>query len=78
MNDLQLEKLKRFANDQDVSSAVFKLLEDALLKPVNTTDVHKLAAERIAIDVLRDAWKELDKHRSRSPIEQKEGRQIGL
>lgn len=79
MNDLQIEKLKRFANDSDACSAVYKLLENTLLKPINlTTDVNMLAAERIAVDVLKEAWKELDKYKSKGQNEQKEGRQIGL
>lgn len=79
MTDLQLEKLKRFANDPDVCIAVYKLLENTLLKPITkNTDVSTLAAERIAIDILREAWKELDKYKSKGQSEQKEGGQIGL
>lgn len=79
MNDLQIEKLKRFANDSDACIAVYKLLENTLLRPINTTtDVNMLAAERIAVDVLKEAWKELDKYKSKGQNEQKEGRQIGL
>lgn len=80
MNDLQLEKLKRFANDSDVCTAVYKLLENALLKPIvwSQVDVNILASQRIAVDVLKEAWKELDKYKSKSPVEQKEGKQIAL
>lgn len=59
MNSIEQEKLKRFANDLTMSDAVYKLLLDAFLKSKITQDVYILAASRLSVDFLNQAWKEL-------------------
>jgi hypothetical protein len=57
------EKLKRFAQDQRMNSAVHRVLLASFLKPRKNADVHELAASRIAIDMLQEAWKDIEAHR---------------
>lgn len=56
------EKLKRFVADQAMSEAVYEVLLNAFLKDRKTEDVAVLAAERIALLRLQDAWRELKKY----------------
>lgn len=57
------EKLKRFAQDQRTREAVHRLLLASFLKPRKGADVHELAASRLAIDMLQDAWKDIEAYR---------------
>lgn len=57
------EKLRQFINDRAMSEAVFRALLDKLLEWDGAADVHMLAADRIAQETLKRAWKELEKYR---------------
>lgn len=57
------EKLKRFASDQRMMGAVYHVLLAAFLEKDKGADVHQLAASRIAIDRLQDAWKKLEAYK---------------
>lgn len=59
MNATQREKINRFLNDTVMSSTVREVILNAYLKPRADRDVQTLAASRIAIDLLDEAWKEL-------------------
>ena len=72
------DKLKHFLNDQAMVKAVHGLLLRSFLKPSKERDVQSLAASRIAIDLLDDAWKELNKLRSDSEREDKVINNIGV
>ena len=72
MNDIENEKLKRFLNDKVMSKAVYDLLLLSFLSPVQkSADVMILAASRLAIDLLGEAWKELQKFKSEEEKEEK-------
>lgn len=62
MNDTQKEKIRRFLNDEIMSKTVYDVLLRSFLDSTLSSDVQVLAAQRIAIDLLQDAWKELQKH----------------
>lgn len=55
-------RITRFLNDEGTSQAVYSVLLDTFLKDKNT-DVHMLAAGRLAVDYLQRGWKELEKCR---------------
>ena len=75
MTDAEKEKLKRFLNDKVMSKAVYDLLLASFLAPrvqkSMDADVMILAASRLAIDLLGEAWKELQKFKSEEEKEEK-------
>ena len=56
-------KLKRFASDLAMKDAVYRVLLTAFLKPRKDADVHTLAAKSISIDMLQEAWKDIERYR---------------
>ena len=46
-------------NDEQLSETVHDVLLRAFMKPAPVSDVYVLAASRLAIDLLEQAWKEL-------------------
>lgn len=71
-------KIDRFLKDELMSQAVFEVLSKAFMKPQKIADVNFLAASRIAIDLLQDAWKELEKNRLLEDKEPNQLKQVGL
>lgn len=72
------EKLSRFLSDEVMATAVFEVLMDTYTKPRAKLDVHTLAGERIAINLLQDAWRELQKFKHESGRTQDVVPQVGL
>ena len=64
MTDGQILKLRTFINDGVMSDAVFNILNNSFLKFKGQRDVNLMAAERLALDLLLDGWKELEKYKS--------------
>lgn len=62
MNPETKARITRFLNDEQTSNAVYSVLQTAFLK-TRGTDVHILAAGKLSIDFLNEAWKELEKCR---------------
>lgn len=62
MND-ELKKLKiqKFISDEAMSEAVYSVLLKFFLKPKSNAYVNEQAASFMAIGLLQDAWKELEK-----------------
>lgn len=71
MDNLKKEKLNQFSNDLAMNNAVKELLVSVILKPKGNKDVNYLASERIALDVINEAWKELDRFKPESDSESK-------
>ena len=63
------DRIKRFVNDVETAKAVHGVLLRAFLKPQKDRDVYTLAASRIAIDLLDDAWKELARYKNEEEME---------
>lgn len=61
MNPTQKEKIQRFLADKVMAKSVFDVLLTEFLKPAPMADVNLLAASRVAIDLLQEGWKELEK-----------------
>lgn len=78
MNDTQREKLRRFGNDVVMSEAVKNVVRDAFLKGKGQRDVQVLAAERLALDFLEDAWKELKRYADTENEQSNAIKQVGL
>lgn len=78
MTDEQTNKLKRFLEDAALTGAVYQVLLDTFLKPMPNADVQKLAASRLAVDFLKDAWHELDRYRAELARDVKNQSNIGI
>lgn len=76
MDDRTREKLRRFIEDISLSSAVHDIIMESFLKP-QKGDVYTLAASRMAIDLFKDAWKDLERLEA-SNTERSEVKQVGL
>jgi len=55
------ERVTRFLNDRAMSQTVYQILLDTFVKERESTDVNTLAAQKIAIDLLQEAWKVINK-----------------
>jgi len=64
MNEAQKERIGRFVTDTAMSDAVYSALSAFFIKRRNITvdDVQMLAAERVALFLLEDAWRDLQKY----------------
>lgn len=64
--------------DKVMSEAVRDVLEKTLVQETGLRDVHILAAERLAIDFIANAWLELEKYKPEKEREASNLRQVGL
>jgi hypothetical protein len=78
MNDVQIEKLKKFANDSVMNETIYGVLLDSFTKPKPHAQVNELAASYIALGLLQDAWREIGKHKVVREGEDKKGSNVGL
>jgi len=78
MNNTQIEKLHKFANDKVMTEAVYNILLEVFLKKGSEEDVSIKAARFISVEKLQDAWKEIDKFKSDEKGEEPIRQQIGL
>lgn len=78
MDDITKNTLEHFINDKHLSDTVYNFLLDNFLDSYGIRDIHILASERLSIDNLKDAWKELLKLRAKEINEKTKPQQIGL
>lgn len=78
MNKTQEDKIQRFMADPVMADAVHQILLASFLKPSDEKDVHFLAACRISMDLLQEAWKTLDKYARKEKSEVSSRTQEGL
>ena len=78
LNQTAKNKIKGFLSDAVMSNAVKEVLREAFLKNSGVNDVQTLAAERIAINLLEEGFKELKKHSNQTEKEEKDRVQVGL
>ena len=62
-NQLKKEKLSRFANDEAMSQAVHNFLLDKFLSDNIINEVNVLAASRLSVKFLNEAWRELEAYK---------------
>ena len=67
MDEAQKRQIQKFVNDKGMSRAVYLLLLDTFLRERPQADVYVLAASRLAIDYLKQGWKELEKYKFEEP-----------
>ena len=60
-------KIRRFLDDPSMAEAVFNVMRSTFMKPRAKLEVTTLAAERIAINLLDDAFKELERVKKEIP-----------
>jgi len=75
---LKQEKIRGFMADKLMAIAVKEVLRETFMKESGTQDIHTLASERIAINLLEDGFKELKKSSNKVEQEVKESKNIGL
>lgn len=67
MNPTEIAKIGKFLEDRLMSETVREVIEQSIVnQKVGNKDVYRLAAERIAIDILKEAWKDLERFRNES------------
>lgn len=72
------QKIARFLADKEMSGYVKDVLLGTFLKERKSTDVHVLAAERVAINLLQEGFRELDKFRHASQTKAAQSSQPGI
>ncbi len=81
MNDFQKEKLKQFANDKVMFDAVFEVLlvDFTKIRPRSELgDTEEKAARFMAIQLIQETWKELEKYKQINEENTATKGQIGL
>lgn len=78
MDNTEKEKIVRFLHDKLTSEAVRDFLLFSFLRPHPNADVQLLAASRLAIDLLQDGWKEMERLKVGGEEKQKSGGNVGL
>ena len=59
MDKSKIEKINKFLDDEALANAVYDILAASFLKKRERKDIYMVAAERIAIDLLEEGWKDL-------------------
>lgn len=67
-----------FASDPILMEAVYGVILDNFLKEKSQHEVYVAAAERIAVDCLKKAWRELEAYRVNNKQEEKSSGNIGM
>lgn len=78
LNDTEKAKVARFLLDATLSGAVYNVLLGTFIGKKASKDVNVAAAERIAVDLLNDAWRELEKCRAEEDTVINTITQVGL
>ncbi len=71
-------KIDRFLKDERMAEAVYQALIDSFMKERRTESVQILAASRIAINLLQDGWKDLQKYKTDDSKYINNQKQVGL
>ena len=65
------EQIKKFLADAGMSNAVRQFIIDVFLEKRNHQDIYMAGAERIAVDLLVDAFKKMDTIRNMDTFDKK-------
>lgn len=69
MDNDEKAKLNRFANDVRLFEVVKKVFEKEIVKNVKDRDVNNLAARFIALELIRDVFREIENYKDISEEE---------
>lgn len=72
------EKVKQFVRNEAMSSAVYNVIQSSFLKSKGQRDVQTLAAERLALELLEEAWRGLNKFKDDGDKKTPQLNQVGL
>ena len=78
MQQLNKERIARFMSDELMSESVKESLIISFMKKREKSDVNLKAAQMIALELLQDSWKELERVGNTSQDKAKERTQVGL
>lgn len=76
MSQLNEDRIKRFIVDDSTADSVKAVLMETFMKR-HDGDYHSKAAQMMAIEMLNDGWRELEKFKRHGEVE-RTPRQIGL
>lgn len=79
MNDVEKRgRIVGFLNNKETAEAVYHVLLSTFLKKRERSDVYSLASERLSINLLQEAWKEMENMRAQEDKKTVEEVQIGM
>ena len=78
MQDLKTQSLISFANNPVQMEAVYEVILNNFLKEKSQHEVYIAAAERIAVDCLKKAWRELEAYKVPERKDEKPEGNVGL
>jgi hypothetical protein len=70
LTETQKEKVSRFLDDKVLSETIYGIMLESFLKS-RKGDVQVLAASRLSIDFLQDAWKDLVRYKNETQEDSK-------
>lgn len=77
MNESQIEQIRRFINNPEMSGVVKSQLLSTFAKKQANRDVYLLAAQTLSKELLEEAWDSMSRTAKDSP-EPKEPKQVGI
>lgn len=78
MNEQDKANIKRFMDNESLAESVRKSITSSFLKPKSGRDVYQLAGVTIAVGLLDEAFKDMEKSKSITENEIKKVVQVGL
>jgi hypothetical protein len=79
MNEFEINKIERFMGDREMSDAVYKAILNVFLDDKKgLMEVNVLAASRLAVTFLREAWKEMERFEPKKTVDKEEIGNVGL
>ena len=78
MNETEKNKISRFLSDEVMSKAVREVIEHSIIARSKDRDVQNLAARFLCIEIIQEAWQELEKYKIVKDNETKLTSNIGV
>lgn len=63
MTESQINKVRRFLGDPEMSGTIKEILRSKFLEKKNPTDVHILASQTLAVQLLEESWITMEGYR---------------
>ncbi len=78
MNEHEKQKIQNFLNDKVMSQAVYNAIREEFLSDNIKNDVQVLAASRLAVGFLKEAFKRMERFKKEDKPEQESESNVGL
>lgn len=72
------EQIKMFINNRAMSQSVYNVMLNTFLQVHENADIHVLAGQKIALELLIDTWKKMELLKNESGVEAPKKSQVGL